>query len=210
MRFHLPFVVRLRAALKHRDWFGVAIEMLAVVLSVILGLEASQWSARRAEAEYRRQMIAAIDQSLADFEVGGRVAHSRAATALAAFRMESREGRRPAPPILHYRNLDRPPTRAWDAIVTTGVARDLDPEIFFRLARLYSSADSWSEQYQRYNRFSEEQILPYTSETDRFYRNGKLAPIFAAHVERMRELIEHGDQMTSQAHDLRRDLRKAR
>src|SRR3954451_11648266 len=108
MRFHLPFVVRLRAALKHRDWFGVAIEMLAVVLSVILGLEASQWSARRGEAEYRQQMIAALDQSLGDFEVGGRIAHHRAAAALTAFRTESKEGRRPAPPILHYRSLDRP------------------------------------------------------------------------------------------------------
>ena len=70
MRFYLPFNVRLRAALKERDWFGVAIEMLAVVLSVILGLEASQWSAQRAEAEYRRQINAALDQSLVDFEVG--------------------------------------------------------------------------------------------------------------------------------------------
>ena len=50
MHFYLPFNVRLRAALKERDWFGVAIEMLAVVLSVILGLEASQLSAQRAEA----------------------------------------------------------------------------------------------------------------------------------------------------------------
>ena len=97
MRFYLPFNVRLRAALKERDWFGVAIEMLAVVLSVILGLEASQWSAQRAEAEYRRQIIAALDQSLVDFEVGGLTAHGMAATALATFRTELSEGRRPAP-----------------------------------------------------------------------------------------------------------------
>ena len=210
MRFYLPFNVRLRAALKERDWFGVAIEMLAVVLSVILGLEASQWSAQRAEAEYRRQIIAALDQSLVDFEVGGLTAHGMAATALATFRTELSEGRRPVPPTLHYRNLDRPPTRAWDAIVSTGVARDLDPKVLFRLAALYSSADSWSDQYQSYNRFSEEQVFPYTSETERFYRKGRLAPLFAAHVDRMRELIEHADLMTRKAHELRGVLRTAR
>src|SRR4051794_8527983 len=210
MRFHLPFMVRLRAALKGRDWFGVAIEMLAVVLSVILGLEASQWNAQRGEAQYRRQMIAAFDQSLADFEGGGINAHRKAAAALADFKAGLKAGRRPPPPILHYVALDRPPTRAWDAIVSTGAARDLDPQIFFRLAALYSSADSWSDRYQRYNQFSEAEVLPYVNDADHFYRNGKLLPIFAGHIDRMIELVNHADRMTREARVLRGELRKER
>ena len=210
MRFHLPFLIRLRAALGGRDWFGVAIEMLAVILSVVLGLEASQWNARRSEEEYRRQIVAAFDNSLADFEKGGIYAHRKAAAALAAFNSARRAGEQPLPPILHYVSLDRAPTRAWDAIVSSGAARDLEPKILFRLAALNSNADSWSDQYQRYNRFTEEEVLPYLNDSNHFYRDGKLLPIYAAHIDRMRELVNHADEMTREAHALREELRKER
>jgi len=210
MRFHLPFAARLRATLEGRDWFGVAIEMLAVILSVILGLEASQWNARRAESEYRRQIIAAFDTSLADFEEGGRHAHRKAAAALSSFEAARKAGEEPPPPFLHYASLDRAPTRAWDAIISTGAARNLEPSILFRLAALNTNADSWSDRYQRYNKFSEEEIFPYLNDGGHFYRNGKLLPIYAAHIARMRELVKHADDMTREAHALRAELRRGR
>ena len=102
------------------------------------------------------------------------------------------------------------PTRAWDAIVSSGAARDLEPNILFRLAALNSNADSWSDQYQRYNRFTEEEVLPYLNDSNHFYRDGKLLPIYAAHIDRMRELVNHADEMTREAHALREELRKKR
>ena len=78
------------------------------------------------------------------------------------------------------------------------------------MASLNTNADSWSDQYQRYNNFSEEQIFPYLNDAGHFYRGGKLLPIYEAHIARMRELVKHADDMTREAHALRAELRRER
>ena len=204
MRFTLPFVRRLSDALRKRDWFGIGFELLVVVVGVLLGLEASRWSAEREERAYRDQIFAALDETLKVYEVACDGIHDQITAKLDDFRRRTAAGERPPPPVFHFDALERPPTRAWDAIVATGIARTIEPKLVFKLARYFSLGEGWGDRYQRYNQFSEQRMLPYMSTPSRFYGpDGKLAPAYAGHIEQLRELLKVNDQMGRGASQLR-------
>lgn len=207
MAANLPIFRRLVEALRTRDWFGIAFELFVVALGVVLGLEASRWASEREEREYRMQMITALEETLSDFEFNGRRIDSHIQTALDEHAKLAAGGGHPSPPILHITGLDRPPTRTWDALVATGLARSLDPKLVLRLAVFFSRADAYGDQYQRYNRVTEQDILPYVSDPGKFYGpDGKLRPQYASHVDRLRDLQSANGEVTSAATELRRDL----
>ena len=88
--------------------------------------------------------------------------------------------------------------------MATGAARALDPELFFRLARFHSRADSVGDRYLRYNNFSEGRVLPYTSEPSIFYdARGQLTLEYAAHLDRLRDLQRELRAMITEAAQLR-------
>jgi hypothetical protein len=66
LRLVLPIFRRLGAALRKRDWFEIGFELFVVILGVLLGMEASRWAASREDAANRRQMIAAMNETLTD------------------------------------------------------------------------------------------------------------------------------------------------
>lgn len=211
MRLRLPFISRIAAALRERDWFTVGLELFLVVLGVLLGLEASRWAAAREENVYREKMVAALDQVLLDYAESGQSIHDRIARPLAEFERAIAAGERPVPPFLRFPRLDRPPTRAWDAIVSTGFARAVEPELVFRLAMHFSRADSFGDRYARYNRFTEDHILPNLGSPSAFYDgSGKLARPYAQHLERLREIQALNDEMTTEAIAIRKALREGR
>jgi hypothetical protein len=71
----------------------------------------------------------------------------------------------------------------------------------------FSNADSFGDRYQRYNQFTESEILPYLSQPEHFYGpNGKLLTPYAQHVLRLRELLALNDEMTDEAASMRRQL----
>ena len=208
MKLTLPIFRRMVAAFRERDWFGMGFELLVVVLGVILGLQASRWAAGREEQEFRRQMLNGVDQMLLDYEVEGGRVHDRISAVLTDYARRTAAGQRPPPPIIRFPALERPPTRAWDAMVATGIARAISPGLMFRLAILFDQADSYGDKYQRYNQFTEQQVLPYQASPARFYGpDGKLASIYALHVERLRELHAMNRDLRDGAKAIRADLK---
>jgi len=149
-------------------------------------------------------MVAALRASLDDWTVHGGVIDRQIREMLRDF--DAARTRGEEPPLRVYRETggERPPTKAWDGIVATGAARSLDPELFFRLARFYSRADSVGDHYQRYNNFSEERVLPYVADRDAFYdRSESLKPEFAAYVDRLRDLNREERAIVLEAASLR-------
>ena len=208
MRPSLPIFRRMAAAIRERDWFGMAFELIVVVLGVILGLQASGWAAAREEREFQRQMLSGIDQTLLDYEIEGVRISDRISSALNDYARRTAAGERPSPPIIRFPSLERPPTRAWDAMVATGIARAISPGLMFRLAILFDQADSYGDKYQRYNQFTELQILPYQGNPARFYGpDGKLASLYASHVDRLRELHQMNRDLKDGAASIRADLK---
>jgi hypothetical protein len=209
LRTILPFFRRISSALRRRDWFEIGFELFIVILGVALGMEASRWAQARDDAEYRQQIIAAMDATLTDYVDSGHHIHGLIVSALNDYSKRVAAGERPPPPYLRFPLLDRPPTRAWDAMVATGLARSIPPQLVFRLAMHFSRADSFGDRYARYNLFTEEEVLPYLSNPAHFYgSDGELARPYASHVQRLRELLALNDQMTRDSISIRDDLDK--
>lgn len=210
MRDHRPLLRRLGIALRQRDWIGVTFELFVVVLGVALGLEASRWAAAREERAYRQQMVTALDETLKVYIEAGPEIRRMADTSIADHERRRAKGERPPPPYIHLTGLERPPTLAWDAMVATGIANSIEPKMIFTIARFFSRGDQLGDRYQRYNAFTESEVLPYLKETDRFYGgDGKLSPPYAAHVERLHDFLNVNDALTEEAMMIRRDLHKA-
>lgn len=209
MRLHLPSARRIVEALRGRDWFGIGVEVFAVVLGVFLGLQATLWAQQRQERADHRHMVAALGQTLDDYAVHGRAIERQMNQRLAAFDSARARGERVPPPVYREPGGERPPTRAWDAVVATGVARTIEPELLFRLARFFSRADSFGERYLRYNEVSERQVLPFLDDADHFYEaDGTLAPEFEAYVDRLRDLAVAARAMNDQAAGLQNELQR--
>lgn len=209
MRPVIPIFRRAGEALRERDWFEIGFELFVVVLGVILGMEASRWTEAREDAQYRHQMIAAMDETLGDYIDSGHHIHAEIVGALNDYSRRVAAGQHPVPPYLRFPLLDRPPTRGWDAMVATGLARAIDPKIVFQLAMHFSRADSFGDRYARYNQFTEDEILPYASSPGHFYGpDGKLAQPYRSHIQRLRELLALNDEMTIDAESIERNLAK--
>lgn len=208
MRFSLPVLRRLSDAFRKRDWFGIGFELFVVVLGVVLGVQASRWAAEREERQYRAQMLASLDRTLSDYEHEGGRLHDAITASLKEYQRAIAAGQRPPPPTLVLPRLERAPTRAWEAMVETGVARSIEPQTMFRLALLFDRADSWGQKYQRYNMFTEQQVAPFRGDPAHFYgEDGRLKPAFAAHVELLRDLLGLTDEMGEDTRAIRRLLR---
>ena len=204
MRFNLPILRRLSEALRKRDLFGIGFELFVVFLGVMLGMAASRWAADRDERQYQQRMLAALDGTLAAYVDSCRLITRRITETIADYDRRVAAGQRPAPPHWRLKLMERPPTLAWDAIVATGFARSIEPDLVLEIARFFARGDSWGDRYQRYNVFTETQLLPYLSQPQRFYGpDGKLRPEFAAHIDRLRELRAINDGMADEAAKLR-------
>ena len=62
--------------LRRHDPFEILFDLFIVFLGVVLGLAASNWSQARHDRDYRRQLIAALDQALTDYVDSGRHTHT--------------------------------------------------------------------------------------------------------------------------------------
>jgi hypothetical protein len=212
MRTHRPIARRISDALRRQDWFGVGIEIFAVVLGVLLALQASAWAEHRQERAYNEQMVSALGTVLDRFATHGESISRDIQQAVAEFDSSRAAGERPAPPV--YQEVqpgrfeaERPPSSLWSAIVATGVANRLSADRLLRLTLFFDRADSFGERYLRYNRFSEERILPYLDRPERFYGpDGRLDPEVAAHVAQMRAIGGSARAMSSQARELSREI----
>lgn len=211
MRFSLPILRRLSDSMKRRDWFGIGFELFVVILGVLLGVEAARWSAEREEREYRAQMISALTSTLDVYvEAGGEI-HKEITGIISAYEGAIAAGERPAPPYWRLDQLERPPTLAWDAMVATGIAKSVKPELVFQIARFFSRGDGLGDRYQRYNAFTETRILPQLGDPATFYgRDGKLLPEYVAHVDRLRELLQVSDELTREASLIQAEFAKRR
>lgn len=207
MRFNLPVLRRISESFRKRDWFGIGFELFVVVLGVLLGLQASRWAADREERRYHAQMVTALDATLKVYVAAGEEIHEEISAAIAKYDRRVASGERPPPPFWRLDQLERPPTLAWDAMVATGIAKSLEPDLVFHIARFFSRGDGLGDRYQRYNAFTESEILPYLATPARFYGpDGRLRSEYRAHVDRLRELLAVNDELTGEAVVIRRAL----
>jgi len=189
----------------HRSLVGrFAFELIIIFVGVTAAFALENARAAREEAQYRQQMVSALRANFDEWAIHGKEIDVEISGRLAAFDRKRQNNEEALLPIYREPGGERPPTRAWDGVVATGVARSLDPKLFFRLSLFYERADSFGDRYLRYNDFSEARVLPYVGEPSTFYDNRRqLKPDFAAYVDRLRDLQTENRALVAEAAALR-------
>jgi len=119
-----------------------------------------------------------------------------------------RQGGRAVPSYYRIPGATHPPSAAWNTAVTSGIARMLEPELRMDLGYFYSEFHGIHDNYDRYNQFTEREVLPrLTNGPDAFYGpDGKLLAIFRVHMDLQNEFAADLRRLGQTAHDLRTRL----
>ena len=195
---------------QRRDLIGRLLFEIAIIfigVTAAFALEGARQD--REEAAYRNGMIAALIPTFNDFERHSRTFQQEVGAKIAAFDAALARGEQPRLPIYREPGGERPPTRAWDGIVATGVSRALPPDLYYELSRFYSRQELFGERYVRYAQMTEQRVLSLGPEQRGIYdpASGKLKPEYAAYVDRLRDLIDVTQLLDVQARELRARLR---
>jgi len=190
---------------RQRMWKWLLAELAIVFLGVSLATWADDYRQHRADRALSRQILAALDRSLVDLEKHEHTVGRGLDAELARFDAQRKQGLRPVPPVYRETMAERPPTLVWGALVETGGARLLPPDLLFDFARFFNRMDSLGERYIRYNQFSEERFLPLADKGGGvFYEpGGALKPEYREHLARLRELRDMQKQMVADSDKLR-------
>ena len=193
---------------KHRELIGKSVFEIVIVfigVTAAFALEAARQD--RQDSNYRKSMIAALIPTLDDLIRHNRLFERDVDARIATFDADLAGGRHPLLPIYREPGGERPPIRAWDGIVATGVSKALRPDLFFNLSLFYTRQESFGERYVRYAEMTEQEVLPLGPRQQGIYEpSGALKPRFAAYVDRLRDLSAAAKGLDPQANDLKAQL----
>ena len=135
---------------KRRDFFGrLLFEIVIIFIGVTAAFALEAARQERDEQRYRESMIAAMVPTFDDMQRHNRIFISEAEAKIEAFDRDLAAGKQPLLPIYREGGAERPPMRAWDGIVASGVSKTLPPELYFQLSQFYNRQESIGERYVR-------------------------------------------------------------
>jgi hypothetical protein len=176
--------------------------IIFIGVTAAFALEAARQE--RTGTEYRRSMIAAMVPTFDDMQRHNRIFISEAEAKIEAFDRDLAAGKEPLLPIYREGGAERPPMRAWDGIVASGVSKALPPELYFQLSQFYNRQESIGERYVRYADMTERDIYPLGPDQKGIYgTDGRLKPQYAAYVDRLRDLVAATRTIDPQASEMK-------
>lgn len=184
-QFDMPRGRRIISFLRQRDWPGMLFELLIVAIGVMLGIQASDWNAKRAQARRTALIAEGMRQDLRDGYRFEEMAAAEVNDGLAKFDAARARGERPPPYAFRIPGGETPPDTMWQATLQTGLTDLIDPKLLFDLGLFYSEREGIGV---RYSRFVEDEVLPKINDPAEFYdARGVLKPEYAANMDRLRE-----------------------
>lgn len=194
----------------HLGW--LAGQLLVIFLGVTSAFVVENYRENLSQREELRQSVAGLITELQRHEIRGLEFADAFDTAIEKWKAADRQGQRAVPGYYRIPGASHPPIAAWTTSVNSGVARMLDPTLRRDLAYFYSELAGIHDNYDRYNQFTEREILPLLAAgPDGFYGpDGKLLPMFRVHMDLQSEFAADLRKLTRSAHDLRLQLEAVR
>lgn len=189
---------------KRRDFFGrLLFEIVIIFIGVTAAFALEAARQEREEQRYRESMIAAMVPTFDDMQRHNRIFIDEAGAKIEAFDRDLAAGKQPLLPIYREGGAERPPMRAWDGIVASGVSKSLPPELYFQLSQFYNRQESIGERYVRYADMTERDIYPLGPDQKGIYGPTGLKPQYAAYVDRLRDLVAATKKLDPQASEMK-------
>ena len=189
---------------KRQDFFGrLLFEIVIIFIGVTAAFALEAARQEREEQRYRESMIAAMVPTFDDMQRHNRIFIKEAEAKIEAFDRDLAAGKQPLLPIYREGGAERPPMRAWDGIVASGVSKSLPPELYFQLSQFYNRQESIGERYVRYADMTERDIYPLGPDQAGVYGPTGLKPQYAAYVERLRDLVAATKKIDPQASEMK-------
>jgi hypothetical protein len=181
---------RLQEHLRTHNWLAVTLDFVIVVLGVYVAVWVGDLQAARERRQRTDKVVAALRQDLRDTIAVEAMFDKSLETAFGAFESARQRGETPPPVFLRLSGSDIPPRSPCLGVLQTQLAELIEPALLFELCFYYDERDGTGQKFVRYATFTENEILPRMKQDPRvFYAaDGKeLAPVFASHMDRLRE-----------------------
>lgn len=189
---------------KRRELIGkLLFEIVIIFIGVTAAFALEAARQKRSDSDYRNSMIAAMVPTFDDMQRHNRIFINEAAAKIEAFDRDLAAGKQPLLPIYREGGAERPPLRAWDGIVASGVSKALPPALYFQLSQFYNRQESIGERYVRYADMTERDIYPLGPEQQGIYGPSGLKPQYAAYVDRLRDLVAATRKIDPQASQMK-------
>jgi hypothetical protein len=187
-------------------------QLLVIFLGVSAAFIVENYRESLSQREELRQAVSGLIAELEDYEVRSAKITNAFDSAIEKWKTADRRGQRAIPGYYRIPGAPHPPIAGWTTMVNSGIARFLDPKLRRDLSYYYSEFVGIHDNYDRYNQFTEREILPrVASGADAFYGpDGKLLPIFRVHMELETEFAGDLRHLNKMAHDLRIRLEQVR
>ena len=193
-------------------WRSRALRYVAELLTVFAGVTAAflldECRGRAAEREALDQTRDGIVAELRRYKVRA-LEHADGITeSIDRWRRANRTGQRTMPDLYRIHGATHPPTAAWDAAVSSGVANLFEPELRLQLGYFYTEFLGIHDNYARNLEFIEREILPRIERgPDAFYdATGRPHPEIRVLMALLEEFSEDLRRMSSLAGELESTL----
>jgi len=184
-------------------------ELIVVFLGVYLAFWVENYRETQQEREKAQEIARVLDRDLADVIRIEQQLIDDSRKGLQRWKTERLSGELPIPFYVRLTGSERPPATNFQLILQSRPVELFDAEFVFDLGFFYSELLGVGDRYVRYAEFTERQLLPTTIEGPLgFYTSdgSELLPIYAAHMERLKELAAFWEDDVARAIQLRKRL----
>jgi len=180
-------------------------QLFVIFLGVTAAFLVENYRQRQNDKADMMQAVAGIIKELEEYETKNARYAAAFDSAIEKWKTADRQGHRAVPGYYRIPGSTHPPTAAWTTTVNSGIARMFDPNLRRELGYYYSEFVGIHDNYDRYNQFTEREVLPRLSQgPDAFYgADGKLLPMFRVHMDLQTQFADDLRRMGQMAHDLR-------
>jgi len=201
---------------KRSSWRGRVGWLIGQLIVVFAGVTAAfvvenYRDARNQEAEFH-QALSGLIAELNRYETRGLEFADGMDARISAWEEADRNGTRAIPGYFRIPGATHPPSAAWTTMMSSGLARLIEPGLRTELGLFYSEVVGIHDNYDRYNQFTEREVLPRIAHgPDAFYgTDGRIQPAFRVHMDLQKEFAADLRKLSHQAHDLRLRLEEIR
>jgi hypothetical protein len=201
---------------KRGSWRGHVGWLVGQLIVVFAGVSAAfvvenYRDSRNQEAEFH-QALSGLIAELHRYETRGLEFSDGMEAKISAWEKADGSGKRAIPGYYRIPGATHPPSAAWTTMMSSGLARLIEPDLRTELGLFYSEVTGIHDNYDRYNQFTEREVLPRIAlGPDAFYgADGGILPPFRVHMDLQREFAGDLRKLSHQAHDLRVRLEKVR